>query len=287
MQPPAQASTQYVLEDRFLPRPELQKFRGNPLEYWTFIRGFDIHVASKLQSDERKLLFLIQHCESHVRVKLEHFAKKPIEGYRLAREWLYKEYGQPHVIANACELLLKSSQRVRYGKPQDLEKFSEILEKCLATLEDINEFSGVNSLDNMMSLIEKLPGGLQHWWVERSVEFRQRTGYEAKFEELVQFVCERAEIENSLYGRKLYEIKSSKEQAPNLRKAKIGTFNVTSMEPSSCENVPKMTSCPCCEKLHALEHCRDFKNLTFKERVELIRQKSLCFKCLLPGHFSK
>ena len=45
-------------------------------------------------------------------------------------------------------------------------------------------------------------------------------------------------------------------------------------------------SCPHCKKDHALNSCESFLQMPVKERRFFIRNRSLCFKCLIPGHHS-
>ena len=49
-------------DDLFLPRPELSKFSGDPLEFKLFISNFETHVESRLQDQRALLCLLVQHC---------------------------------------------------------------------------------------------------------------------------------------------------------------------------------------------------------------------------------
>jgi len=52
--------------ERFLPRPVITKFDGNPMNYKTFMRQFQAHIAQMTRTDDLRLLFLLQHCEPAV-----------------------------------------------------------------------------------------------------------------------------------------------------------------------------------------------------------------------------
>jgi len=79
---------------RFLPRPVITKFDGNPMNYKTFMRQFEAHIAQRTRTDDLRLLFLLQHCEPAVRDKIERFTSvNPCEGYRMAQNELFYEYG--------------------------------------------------------------------------------------------------------------------------------------------------------------------------------------------------
>ena len=89
--------------DRYLTRPELTKFNGNPLEYKTFMNNFERHIVPKVRDSKILLCYLLQQCEPSVKNKLQHFCNKGNAGFHLAKARLEKEYGQPCVIADACE----------------------------------------------------------------------------------------------------------------------------------------------------------------------------------------
>ena len=56
-------------DDLFLPRPELSKFSGDPLEFKLFISNFETHVESRLQDQRALLCLLVQHCTDPVKLK--------------------------------------------------------------------------------------------------------------------------------------------------------------------------------------------------------------------------
>nr|CAB3263161.1 uncharacterized protein LOC104265735 [Phallusia mammillata] len=276
----------YSSDERFLPRPKIMSFNGDPMEYWTFIRNFEAHVATKVHSDDLRLVYLLQHCDDKVRPKIDHLTKRPVEGYRQARQKLFHEYGQPHIIANACEQHLKKSPRLKGDQPERLMQFADLLEKCLTTLEDIDEYAGLNSLDTMLQLIDKLPYRLQEKWIERSVEVLHRTNREAGFSHFVQFVSERAEVENSLYGSRIMGSRRDKDPGPPMRKPRASAYVVNPVEVRQRPTERPTTSATClfCGKAHDLSRCFEFKRKTYSERVEFVSRKRLCFRCLTPGH---
>jgi len=101
------------------------------MNFRTFEWQFEAYIVKKTQSDEMRLLFLLQHCEPRVRQRIENFTSKdPSNGYRLAWNTLFHEYGQPHVIAQCCEQQLKEVADVRANDPGGLLKLSVLMDKC-------------------------------------------------------------------------------------------------------------------------------------------------------------
>ena len=73
-------------DDLFLPRPELSKFSGDPLEFKLFISNFETHVESRLQDQRALLCLLVQHCTDPVKEKIQHFSETGQNCYRLAKD---------------------------------------------------------------------------------------------------------------------------------------------------------------------------------------------------------
>ena len=67
-----------------IPKPELTKFRGDPLDYFEFVRNFDLHIGNLPIPDAKKLTFLLQYCDAKVRRQLSHFSKDLHRGYTFA-----------------------------------------------------------------------------------------------------------------------------------------------------------------------------------------------------------
>ena len=158
-----------TVNDWFMPRPELPKFDGNPLNYTLFINGFEKHIESKISDNKLLLCYLIQHCENTVKEKIKHFSNKGDLGYQLAKARLEKEYGRPCIIADVCERKLKTAPFVKSNDPESLKRYAEQLEKAMITLYDINYLGSFDSLETMAQLANKLPFGLKRAWVKESV----------------------------------------------------------------------------------------------------------------------
>ena len=68
----------------------MDRFDGDPMNYWTFVRQYEAHVVKRVKDYETHLLLLLQHCEPKVRHKIDHLtAKAPSEGFQMACEILY------------------------------------------------------------------------------------------------------------------------------------------------------------------------------------------------------
>ena len=210
-------------------RPVIPVFDGDPLNYWTFVQSLETHIERRLVSDPAKLVYLLQHCAPSVKRNLEHFSGDNEMGYKLARESLFSEYGQPHIVAYCCEKRLLESPKMRFMEPDGLKSLSILMEKSLTMLHDMGDFATLNSLGTMKRLMEKFPEEMRKDWIKWSFKVLKETGKQAKFSELVDFVKNKADEVNSLYGRAFYDAK--KQVTP--RSKKTAVFSATTATPGS------------------------------------------------------
>ena len=81
----------------------IQKFNGDPMEYWLFVRQFEAHVLGKVE-DYELFPLLHQYCKSHVESKFSYMSNQsPVTAFQKAWDILFDEYGHPYEIARCCE----------------------------------------------------------------------------------------------------------------------------------------------------------------------------------------
>ncbi|XP_068735651.1 uncharacterized protein [Montipora capricornis] len=84
------------------PPPTITKFKGDPIEYNTFIMAFDARIHSKGTSNADLLYYLNQHLEGEPADLIQGcLHMSPDEGYLEARRLLQKEYGDTYKIPAA------------------------------------------------------------------------------------------------------------------------------------------------------------------------------------------
>ena len=282
----------YPGDNIFLPRPEFPKFNGDPQNFTTFKNEFVKYIVPKVSDHKMLLCYLLQHCETKVRDKIQHFSNKGDAGYALACERLEREYGRPNIIADACEQRLKAAKAVKSNDPVGLKLFSELLEQTPITLEDIRCFGSLSSLDTMAQLIQKLPFDSRRAWVKESVKVEQETGQVADFSHFAKFVNRLSDEANSLYGRRVLGTQSTKppskaQTTPDIRKS-ASSYNVTS-KPTSSNSSKPATSIPfacfyCKDINHGLLECAKFRGAPLHERSKFIKENKFCYKCLGSRH---
>jgi len=266
------------------PKPVIPCFDGDLLTFWTFIRSFDTHIADKMPNDAARLVYLLQQCSPKVRQGLEHFSPDNTTGYRLARESIFNEYGQPYTIAYCCEQKLLGCRRLKTKDPGGLRDLFILMDKCLGIMEDIGDFATLNFFGTIQRITDKFSEEMQREWVRWAFGVLKETGQQAKFRELVEFVRHESEEANSLYGRSFFN-GSGQQGVRSSVKGPAASFStaVTSKKTTPTWSATG-TRCPFCRSNHALASCADFKGISRHRRMEFLRKESRCFLCLARGH---
>ena len=85
-----------------LPKPDISKFDGNPLDYWNFVRSFDNGIAKNASDDGERLSYLLQYCTGAARDMIKSCsALDSAVSYRTARTLLEERFGHPYKVAAA------------------------------------------------------------------------------------------------------------------------------------------------------------------------------------------
>ena len=109
--PPA-VTREDLLNYVHLPKVELDKFDGNPLEYLTVIAVFDEVVDSTVMDGQVKLTRLLQYTCGSAKAAIRNCALIGGEsGYSQARDILHNRYGNSHLVPQKLITELKTGKR--------------------------------------------------------------------------------------------------------------------------------------------------------------------------------
>ena len=267
--------------DPLIPKPNVKKFEGDPLDYWAFYNRFRCHVADWLPL-KTKMSYLLQHCSPQVCDNIQHFADihDGQYSYDLAWDELKRRYGQPHVIAQACEEKLLEFPKIERDVADRLNRLFVLMKRCCYSLADERVTSSLDSVTFLSAIVSKFPLDLKRKWVETTVQISNKFSRLATFKDLALFVEEQTRIANSVFGLKLFTHSSTKsDQSKKVKALTLDT--VTSAE----EKSPHKKYLHCAES-HCVYQCKLFRSLDFQKRWELVRWYSLCKICLNDGHFA-
>ena len=141
-----------------LPKPELSKFDGNPLEFWNFIRSFESNIEKNASDESEKLSFLLQYCTGAARNAIKScVSMDPAFGYQNARALLQDRFGHPFKIAVAHLNQITHGPPVKPYDQKGLLAFADQLRDCQNALESIGYLDEINSADNLRRIVDRLP----------------------------------------------------------------------------------------------------------------------------------
>ena len=310
---------QTLLCSTTLPKPELLVFDGSPRNWSSFITNFTTNVAARVGDDSVKLSYLIQHCSGEAKTAIKDCVMlEPTSGYETALNILKERFGSNHVVARTYIDDLIKGPKVAANEVEDLVRFASNLRSTYIVLSQLKFTSDMDASDTLRQIVKRLPYHIQGKWVEKAAELVE-VGQEPRFADLVTFVEARARVASTMFGRDY--VSQTRPSAPtkqgnfvtmaartqpgeqgsyktnnnkdNRNGASGDTFKqvkkneeTTGTEDWGSRQYGK--ACPYCDlDNHALVYCRRFARLTIEEKIEVIKQNRLCFRCLEPGHIAR
>ncbi|XP_077973279.1 uncharacterized protein LOC120341575 [Styela clava] len=258
-----------------LPKPEIAKFSGDPMEYYSFIRNFKAHVTDLVDDDNVRLSYLLQLCQGEAKNAIDHCSMmEPSRGYREAMRELKNEYGKDRVISRTCLDRLKRGPKLNFDDAKGMQAYARLMRKCGLVLGEISEYDNLNNFDNLLAIVKRLPPESQNAWDFKVATILETEDREASYNDLSKFVTDQANVSRSDFRFARRDRRQSNYYENS--KAKGSAFAIS----ASGSN----WHCPCCNFSHELFNCKKFKVLSWYERYNVARRNQLCFKCLRRGH---
>ncbi|CAH8676588.1 unnamed protein product [Schistosoma haematobium] len=123
-----------------LPKIEIMKFDGSPLKFWTFMKGFKVNIADRVNDDTQKLMYLIHYCEGIAKDAIEHCVLLPEkEGYTEAIKILHEQFGRPHDIVEASSTELLSGSPLNQDDTTGQLNKTSVFINCLEAKSSIED----------------------------------------------------------------------------------------------------------------------------------------------------
>ncbi len=156
---------------------------------------------------------------------------------------------------------------------------------------------------NMRKIICKLPFKLRERWRARAHDIMEASGDRAHFGDVVAFIERHVRIlSDPIFGdidavspKPVTLTTTNKFKLQPKSGVKGSSFATTITPMDSVENKAtvkdaekqEVLSCPCCSRAHTLEKCQQFKGKKHRDKIQFLKEKSLCFGCLCAGHMSR
>ena len=137
-----------------IPKVEIDKFDGSPLEYQAFISVFDEVVDSQSSDNHVKLTRLLQYTTGPAKAAIKNCALVGGEtGYKQARGILKSRFGNTHLVSQSIISDLKNGKHV--VKAHELQQLSDELCMALIALEKLGMYSEINTQQSILGILSR------------------------------------------------------------------------------------------------------------------------------------
>uniref|UniRef100_A0A5S6Q536 CCHC-type domain-containing protein n=1 Tax=Trichuris muris TaxID=70415 RepID=A0A5S6Q536_TRIMR len=262
---------------RRLPKLEIPRFTGDPLEWPMFSSAFHQSVHSVLSSDADRLCILRELLAPEIRRSLAKYLYDPRQ-YNVAMEVLQRRYGDPQRLVQAC---LRSITALRTWNEFDydgLSAFSDELASIVSVLSLGGHEVEICSSSNVSTVVKKMPRQLRDQWgsfVVRNIKPRF-----PNLRDLSDWITERREaadvVAHESDNTPWRPIRSSHDKR---RKPRV----MVTAGPVD-HTVPQ---CTLCSGGHWLPSCPTFMAMRPEQRAGTVKRDGCCYRCLMTGHTAR
>ncbi|KAF7234125.1 hypothetical protein EG68_12464 [Paragonimus skrjabini miyazakii] len=150
-----------------LPKKELNKFSGDPMDYWGFIRSSISSVDRYTDDFVNRLSYPFQYCDGEALDAIEGCTVLETEsGYNEVISILQRRIGLPYVIAGYYIRSLTEGRSLRQDDAKDLTDLAEKIKRCATTLRQLHYESDVKSCRTLGDIVRRLLTPMQSKWFE-------------------------------------------------------------------------------------------------------------------------
>ncbi|XP_068240986.1 uncharacterized protein [Palaemon carinicauda] len=251
---------QHMTAAMLLPSIEVPKFKGDPIEFASFMMAFDDRIAPNASGDADKLYYLDQQLEGEAKDLIYEYMSSS-EGYTTARNSLSQEYGDPYKVSMAYIKKLISWSALKHEDPHRLDTFALFLIKCRHAMTNLSHMEVLNHLPNLEAVAKAANDpAFSKFALQNNYSKPENNSGSFKFRS-----CQQKSKSSSFA--------TQAELNPENRKTSIVS--------------EKEKSCPMCKKNHDLDDCWNFAKKTSEEKIDFLKEKRLCFGCFGLNHTSK
>lgn len=261
-----------------LPRLELPKYSGDLTEWQSFWDRFEALVDQSELPDISKFSYLQSILKGEALSVIQGLALSSAN-YKVACDLLKERFGRPERIIFAhVQGLLNISLPPRAkgaGQCESLWKLQDQLLCHVRSLEGLGISGDKYGVVLSPIILSKLPQDIRLEWS------RESSGLEGDLEWLLKFLQQ--EIQRRERSETFKDVTVEKGTVRHeVERKKVSSASALQ---TTSEEVP--THCVFCQKRHKSEKCWEMLKLDMTAREEKVKQKGLCFKCLLTGHHSR
>ena len=242
------------------PKPTLDVFAGDPLDYSYFRTAFRDVVESCVPDERGRLNRLLTYTSGPAKELVRTCVYCSDEDcFTNAMELLHEEYGNKLKIGRAYIKQLKEQPSVKGSDPEAWKKLYRFLLKC-NTFKATGQLKELDRPDIISTIITKLDVSFQDRWAALAERVERTEEREVSFEDLLEFI----------------KVQSLQVSHPTYSRQALKNFKSLAIR----------TKLPChiCQTSydHSVEECPVLQELSVDDRFKKIFQERLCFDCLNP-----
>ena len=276
-----------------IPKVEIDKFDGDPLEYQTFIAIFNEMADSKAEDYQVKLTRLLQYTSGEAKAAIKNCALVGgEEGYTQALGILKKRYGNTHLVSQRIINDLKKGKSV--SKAHDLQQLADELAMALTALKKLDMLSELNTQQSIIDILQRCQPYVRYRWRKKALEKKNNSQMYPDISDFVDFIkLVASEACDPVYGAeatKSYSNAKSFHTVTNSSPISSHDLSLGSESPIKSTPVSSNNSdytarvCVVCGMNHRLFYCDQFKGMRPEARLDIAIKNN--FNCLLSGHKS-
>ena len=288
---------------------KIEKFDDRPENYHTWKGSLENMIKGVNLSPSEQLSLIIEHTTNESKRLVQRLRNAYIEnpGEGLKQVWckLGERFGSNAVVTQVHLAKLNSFPKIGFRDNKRLQEFGDLLLELQCAKND-GGLKGLKILDEpayLRPVAAKLPEDLQGRWQRHA--FKHKTQYHVdfpSFNEFSQFIQEIARERNDPYltmentgksanlCRDSYPAKSisSRNTRQGISTAKTDIASRKSPEKEKSTKNDPSKWCFLHESPHPLRVCRELRSKPYCERMDLLAQHHICFRCVSSStHIAK
>ena len=280
-----------------MPVPEPPIFTGDPLKYLEWKTAFSILIERKSIPSSERIFYLKKYVGFPASKAIDGLCMNYSESsYERAKQILDERYGHLFTIQKAFRDKLDCWPKIPPKDVAGLIDFGDFLQGCKDAMFEVPGLEVLNDCYENKKLLLKLPDWAVMRWNRIVADSSDPVRHYPNFSQFVDFVCKEARIAShpisspfALHAEKRSE---SRDHVKENHKVNVLATAASSSPPvskdehvSKPENVQAGRVCECCNvDSHYLHKCETFLKLTCDQKQSFVREKNLCFGCLVKGH---
>jgi hypothetical protein len=176
-----------------MPVPEPPVFKGDPMEFHDFERGFRTLITSNCTNPEERIYWLKRYVSGPAKQAIEGFFWGNSEKeYQDAWATLKKRFGQPFIVSQAYRKKIDAWPKIGAKDATALRDFADFLESCKNAMPHIPGLKVLDDCKENQIMLGKLPEWVVTRWSRKATQMTEDVGMYPPFAEFVAFLQKEA-----------------------------------------------------------------------------------------------